>query len=180
MHGTDPSAVAGHAGPVPEPDSAEDAVMSTMMALGRRMRQRYEGDQVDFSAIPVIKVLTHRGAQRLSTLAGILGLDASTVSRHVKQLEDRGLVERTGDPADGRAFRVGISDAGSRCLAQGVAVRRGVITAALADWDDADRETLRRLLHRLVTGLLDAGDAPGTTARTTAPTTSTEKQETPA
>src|ERR671920_2170119 len=84
--------------PLPEPDTTEDALMSLMMALGRRMRQRQPGDVIDYSAFPILKLLSHQGPMRLSSLAQVLGLDASTVSRHARQLEDRGLLERTGDP----------------------------------------------------------------------------------
>src|SRR3954463_8251829 len=89
--------------PIPTPETAEDAVMSLMMALGRRLRQRQPGDAIDYSAFPLLKLLSHQGPMRLSALASVLGLDASTVSRHARQLEDRGLLERTGDPDDGRA-----------------------------------------------------------------------------
>ena len=139
--------------PIPEPETAEDAVMSTMMALGRRMKHRHPGDEIDFSAFPILKVLSHQGPMRLSSLASVLELDASTVSRHAKQLEDRGLVERTDDPDDRRASRVTVSESGHTCLAKGFAARRGVITTALEGWTPEERETLRTLLHRLVLDL---------------------------
>src|SRR3954465_10593337 len=90
-------------GQIPPPETAEDAVMSLMMALGRRLRQRQPGDVIDYSAFPILKLLCHQGPSRLSSIAHVLGLDASTVSRHVKQLEDRGLLAHTDDPDDRRA-----------------------------------------------------------------------------
>ena len=81
------------------PETVEDALMSLMMALGRRVRHRQPGDMVDFSAFPILKVLSHQGPTRLSALAHSLDLDASTVSRHARALEERGLLERTGAPA---------------------------------------------------------------------------------
>jgi DNA-binding MarR family transcriptional regulator len=140
-------------GPVPAPDTAEDALMSLMMALGRQLRQRQPGDAIEYSAFPILKLLSHQGPMRLSALAAVLGLDASTVSRHARQLEDRGLLERTGDPDDGRASRVAVSTQGAACLAQGFEARRRLLTHALDDWTDEERETLRTLLHRLVRNL---------------------------
>jgi DNA-binding MarR family transcriptional regulator len=137
----------------PAPDSVEDAVMNLMMALGRRVRQRQPGDTVDFSAIPVLKVLSHRGAMRLSALAHVLDLDASTVSRHARQLEERGLLERTDDPDDGRASRVAISEHGQECLAAVFETRRQIITHSLDGLSSRERDTLRDLLHRLVLNL---------------------------
>jgi DNA-binding MarR family transcriptional regulator len=138
---------------IPAPETAEDAVMSTMMALGRRMKQRYPGDEIDFSAFPILKLLSVRGPMRLSALAHLLELDASTVSRHARQLEDRGLLQRTDDPDDGRASRVAVSETGNSCLAKGFEVRRGLITKALEGWTPDERDTLRDLLHRLVQDL---------------------------
>jgi DNA-binding MarR family transcriptional regulator len=96
---------------------------------------------------------------RLSSLAQVLGLDASTVSRHARQLEDKGLLERTEDPDDGRASRVAVSEHGSACLAQGFEARRHVISTALDGWSGDERETLRALLARLVESLLVQSDA---------------------
>jgi DNA-binding MarR family transcriptional regulator len=132
--------------------------MSLMMALGRRMRQRQPGDSIDFSSFPILKLLSHQGPMRVSSLAQVLGLDASTVSRHAKQLEDRGLIERTDDPEDRRASRVAVTAHGSECLAQAFATRHGLITHALADWTDDERDTLRALLHRVIRQLLEQHD----------------------
>jgi DNA-binding MarR family transcriptional regulator len=149
--------------PIPAPDTAEDALMSLMMALGRRMRQRQPGDEIDYSAFPILKLLTHQGPMRLSALAQVLGLDASTVSRHARQLEDKGLLERTGDPDDGRASRVAVSERGHACLAKGFETRKHVIASALEGWSDEERETLRAQLHRLVETLLTQHDSPAPT-----------------
>ena len=129
--------------------TAEDAVLGTFMALGRRMRARLPGDTLDFSALPILKALSTCGALRLTALAGSLELDASTVSRHVKQLEDRGFLERASDPDDGRASRITLSDTGRAALEAHYDRRRSLLTTALADWSDADRETLRTSLDHL-------------------------------
>jgi DNA-binding MarR family transcriptional regulator len=149
--------------PLPAPETAEDALMSLMMALGRRMRQRQPGDEIDYSAFPLLKLLSHQGPMRLSALAAVLGLDASTVSRHARQLEDRGLLERTLDPDDRRASRVAVSEQGNACLAKGFETRKQLMTHALDGWTDEERDTLRELLHRLVQTLLTQNEAQEST-----------------
>src|SRR4051794_23020979 len=144
--------------PLPLPDTAEDALMSLLMAFGRRMRQRQPGDALDYSAFPILKLLSHQGPMRLSAVAQVLGLDASTVSRHARQLEDRGVLERTGDPDDRRASRVAVSEHGNACLAQAFEARRHLITDALEGWTGEERDTLRLLLHRLVKSLMTQQD----------------------
>jgi DNA-binding MarR family transcriptional regulator len=135
------------------PETVEDALMSLMMALGRRVRHRQPGDTVDFSAFPILKVLSHQGPMRLSALAHVLSLDASTVSRHARQLEDRGLLERTHDPDDRRASRVAVSQRGQDCLVKVFETRRELITHSLDGLSGTERDTLRDLLTRLIANL---------------------------
>lgn len=142
-------------GPVPEPATAEEAVLMTTIRVGRRMRQRLPGEELEFSLIALLKALAHRGALRLTDLAGVLDLDASTVSRHVRTLEDRGLVARTTDPDDGRATRIALTGEGRERLEAGASRRRALIAELLEDWTPEDRETLRRLLTRLADDVLE-------------------------
>lgn len=140
---------------VPEPASVEDALMAAMARIGKRLRQRTAGDEsdVDFPTFILLKTVAHLGPMRLSALAAELSLDASTVSRHVKSLEDAGLLERSTDPDDGRAFQVALSPEGTARIEAAGARRRELIGSLLADWNDQDREDLRRLLHQLTLSL---------------------------
>jgi DNA-binding MarR family transcriptional regulator len=133
----------------PEPATVEDALMVAMARVGRRLRQRLPGDDLDFSSLILLKTVAHLGPLRVSAIAAELDLDASTVSRHVRSLEDRGLLERSTDPADGRASQVVISAHGAAGIEASATRRRELIGSLLADWNDADRESLRRLLHQL-------------------------------
>src|SRR5690349_2713086 len=139
---------------VPEPASVEDALMATMARIGKRLRQR-TGDEsdLDFPTFVLLKTVAHLGPMRLSALAAELSLDASTVSRHVKSLEDAGLLERSTDPDDGRAFQVALSPEGTARIEAAGARRRELIGSLLADWNDQDREDMRRLLHQLTLSL---------------------------
>ena len=161
------SGAAGHAAfPAPateEPTTAEEAMMSAMISLGRRLRPRLPGDAVDFSALPLLKTLQLHGPMRISALAGLLQLDASTVSRHARQLETRGLIARTGDPDDGRASQVTVSEHGVECLVRHAGRRQELIASVLADWPAEDREQLRVLLARFDQDLSRAA-APSPTA----------------
>ena len=133
--------------PVDSP-TPEDAFMATILELGRRMRQRLPGDELDYSLLPVLRVLYEGGPARHTVLAERLLLDASTVSRKIRQLEERGLVQVSPDAADGRARQVELLPSGLRALEQLLDRRRDVIAEVLEGWPDADRELLRQLLDR--------------------------------
>ena len=122
--------------------------MATILELGRRMRQRLPGDELDYSLLPVLRVLSEGGPARHTVLAERLLLDASTVSRKIRQLEERDLVRVSPDAADGRARQVELLPLGQRALEQLLDRRRDVIADVLVGWPDADRALLRRLLDR--------------------------------
>ena len=130
-----------------------------LMQAGRRLRTRHPDDQVDPSCFPLAKVLLHHpDGMRVSDLATRLQLDASTVSRQIKQLQDKGLLERTPDPADGRASLVQLSEHGRDVMHAGFQRRLERIQSVLDTWDEGDREQLRLLLARLATDLSAATD----------------------
>lgn len=133
----------------PEPATAEEAVTALLMSFGRLLRQRRSEGAMDSSALPLLKALSHLGPTRVTALAAELGFDASTVSRHVQGLEQRGLLERSQDPDDRRASRVQVSTEGVACLKQIGEARRADLREAMSDWSAQDREQLRVLLYRL-------------------------------
>jgi DNA-binding MarR family transcriptional regulator len=129
-----------------------------VMQAGRRIRSRHPEDEVDPSSFPLAKQLMCHDAMRVSDLAVRLGLDASTVSRQIKHLEDKGMVERTTDPADGRASLVQISASGEEIMQSAFRRRYERIRTALAPWTESDRHNLQVLLTRLAKDLAAATD----------------------
>jgi DNA-binding MarR family transcriptional regulator len=132
------------------PGSAEESVLYALMTIGRLMRQRVHGDDMEPGTFWLLKSLAAQDALRVTELAAMANLDASTVSRHVQQLHRAGLIERTQDPSDGRAQRVAISAQGRALLHEGLARRRALLGKSLETWDKTDIEALDTLLARFV------------------------------
>lgn len=147
-----------------------DSVLHTAMSIGRLMRQRIVGDQLEPAAYWVLKHLD-RGSMRITELAASIQLDTSTASRHVTQLERTGLVERSQDPDDGRAQRVGLTDEGREQLYASLARRREALADSFAEWEPADMADLDRLLSRLVTDIEKRAQPERAAAHRTTPTT---------
>jgi DNA-binding MarR family transcriptional regulator len=108
---------------------------------------------------------------RMSELAEAVLLSNSGMSRRVARLVERGLLHREQSMADGRVFRVSLSDAGKRALDEAWEVYREALEEAFIQWvtrDEARRmgRIFQRVLDRIGTarhhGLLAAGltDAP--------------------
>jgi DNA-binding MarR family transcriptional regulator len=102
-----------------------------------------------------LATLERSGPLRLSELATIEGVTQPSMTSLVSRLERDGLARRAGDPRDGRAVNVGITEAGRRALAERRQRRAGVLAALLERAGPADRAAvtaaagaLRRLTAR--------------------------------
>jgi DNA-binding MarR family transcriptional regulator len=87
---------------------------------------------------------------RVSRLAERIGLDVSTTSRKVAELEEAGLVARTLDPADRRAAVISPTARADELVARMREARDRAFGEMLAGWDPDDRARLADLLERLV------------------------------
>ncbi|MEV0200794.1 MarR family transcriptional regulator [Nonomuraea sp. NPDC050691] len=87
--------------------------------------------------------------RRIGAIAEGLQVESPHVTRHVSALEKRGLLERVRDPDDGRAWRIALTPAGTKAAESCRQVTMDWFTAALAEWPEADRAELARLISRL-------------------------------
>jgi DNA-binding MarR family transcriptional regulator len=125
-----------------------DSLMHALLGIGRLMRQRGQGETLDTGSFWLLKTLSASGPLRVTDLAVCANLDASTVSRHVAQLNNAGLIERTPDPVDGRAQRVKLTEAGAERIETALCARRALLEKSLESWDPRDLDQLDRLLTR--------------------------------
>jgi DNA-binding MarR family transcriptional regulator len=98
---------------------------------------------------------------RISQLADRIGLDVSTTSRKVAELEAAGLVTRAHDPLDRRAAVVSPTARADDLVARLRETRRRAFAQMLAGWDEADRARLADLLERLVDDIHRTGGLGG-------------------
>lgn len=89
------------------------------------------------------------GGVRLRDLAERLRIAPRSATDVVDQLESRGLVERAADPADRRAVRIRLTDAGRGLLRRVHEARRTEAADFFAVLAPADRAELARLLARV-------------------------------
>ena len=90
------------------------------------------------------------GPQRITDLGQHLLLSQPGLSRLVERLTERGLVERAGDPADGRAVRVALTEAGRALQRQIGREHARDVTVAMSPLSPAELEQLASLTRRLV------------------------------
>jgi DNA-binding MarR family transcriptional regulator len=96
-----------------------------------------------------IDELRIRGPLAQKDLAGALGLQKSTVSRLVDQLEANDLVARVPSPADQRSVHVVLTPNGKRRAARLATARRALFERLLEGLGARDRRTVIDGLSRL-------------------------------
>lgn len=141
-----------------------DVLVGVERALTRMMRQATRpafyralmaaaGTALDRADYAVVVHIDERAPVRLTDLAEVLGVDISTVSRQVRDLERSGLVERSGDPDDQRASRLRLTAQGQEVLTRVRAARQESMKTLLTGWSREDLVRLTRLVGRLADGM---------------------------
>jgi DNA-binding MarR family transcriptional regulator len=141
-------------------DESTDRIEQQLTILLRRVQSIHvstsSGDvDLDRSGYGILGRLADEGPQRIGLLAAAFGLDPSTITRQVQALEKVALVHRQPDPVDRRAAILDLTSEGREVLARTRAYRRKRLEDLLADWPDADRSDLARLLTKVNTSITD-------------------------
>lgn len=100
----------------------------------------------------VLATAAKGGASSQLAIAQHLGIDRTMLTYLIDDLEEAGLVERKPDPADRRARRILITQRGGELACELERRLRAAESALLGPLEDAERDVLRALLHRLATG----------------------------
>lgn len=120
-------------------------VMKVMGALRHHAPREHPG--VDPSQYQLLFVLSGE-PRRVSALAEAIHSDVSSVSRQVSHLAQQGVVEKIGDPSDGRAQLLSLTPAGRQLVERLVRARGRWFEQLLATWSDEEARTFARLLAR--------------------------------
>ncbi|MFC8521452.1 MarR family winged helix-turn-helix transcriptional regulator [Pseudarthrobacter sp. NPDC057230] len=111
------------------------------------------------TALQFVLRLVSEGECRAAGLAARLGIGAPVLSRHIAELEEKGLVVRRKDPDDGRAQLVAITPWGLESLRLLEAQRSAVFQEHLWDWNDEDALSAAKTLHRLTQSFIKSAAA---------------------
>lgn len=142
----------------PDPVAVVEREFGTLMMHVIRYKHQVNGNRLDRMALMVLGTLAYCGPSRLTTVAERTGLDPSTVSRQVADLEKAGLLARDTDPEDRRAILLKATAEGQQMLDRLTRGRRRRVERLLSDWDPDDIVTLGRLLGQLNAATEKYGD----------------------
>jgi DNA-binding MarR family transcriptional regulator len=144
------------------PGCAEHQLLPLIEHLARVGRRAAETSLAPGGLRPrhliALRLLSEHGPASQQGLSDVLSLDPSNVVGLLNELEERGLIVRRRDPADRRRHIVELSPQGVKELGQANTRLSGVENDLLRALTIEERETLYKMLVRVVEGRADACD----------------------
>lgn len=140
-----------------------EGVLSRVAYLAGRSRRHERlmataGVPLDRAAVAILRHIAESEPLRPGVLAVRLSVEASHVTRQLRQLERSGYVTRVADPDDRRAQRIQLTEEGLAAVRRIREVGRRFLEQALTDWSDADLRQLAALFRRLVDDFVDRAE----------------------
>lgn len=129
-----------------------EGLVDEVFLFGRALRDALTSDENNAlppALIGVLFMLENHGECRQNELAAQLFVGQSALSRQVTELVDLGLVERRTDPADGRAFRITVTEQGSNYIHTIKARRASRLQSLLEGWTEDEAAAAVTSLRRL-------------------------------
>lgn len=121
--------------------------------FNRRLRQTRPVGELTITQLSALTSLELAGALTPRELADTERVQPPTMTKIVAKLEERGLVQRSPHPTDGRQVILSASEAGRAVVAEHRRARDAWLAQRLAALTGEERETLQRageILDRLV------------------------------
>jgi DNA-binding MarR family transcriptional regulator len=131
---------------IPAEDAAVAAGFEQFYDLLRRLTPRVG---LSLTAASTLRRLESSGPRRLCELHAPEGVSQPAMTQLVTRLEKEGLAERRGDPADGRAVVVTITEAGLDAVSRRREGRALALSGLLRQLSPADRASIAAALPAL-------------------------------
>lgn len=112
--------------------------------LNRRVRQARPVGDLTVTQLSALTSLKLAGALTPRELADVERVQPPTMTKIVAKLEERGLVQRTPHPTDGRQVILAATEGGRAVLDQFERARNEWLASRLAALTEEERDTLRR------------------------------------
>ena len=142
--------------PESDRDRAARALFVSMGLLRRRLRASSSPGELTFPEVAALARLVRGGPATSAELARLEQISPQSMGATLAGLEERGLVTRSADPADGRRVVMSVTDAGQQMVGKRRDARVEQIAAALDGFTKTELRqilTAAPLIQRLADGL---------------------------
>lgn len=135
--------------PIPPPEEIADAFFAVSHGLRRAVDGRFHHLPYSMARLRVLFQLTEQPALRMGELSQCIEVAPRTMTSTIELMERDGLVQRSPDPADGRATVVTITDKGREAFAEGRRMKASVVADLFETLDPEQQVQLYEILGRL-------------------------------
>ncbi|MEA5454102.1 MarR family transcriptional regulator [Sinomonas sp. JGH33] len=135
------------------------ALIHSVFDLQRTLRcvaHEHRVTDIGVAEAGVLRMIGEVGGRAVH-IAERLSVSAPVLSRHVAELEERGLVARRPDPEDRRAQLLELTEAGKAKLAAVEEARTSLLLGFLEGWDEDEAAACGDSIRRLTDALRTAG-----------------------
>lgn len=130
-------------------DELVNALAQVAFAIMAVLGKAATDNDLSLTQLRAIEILRDRRL-RMTELAQLLGLEKSSLSGLVVRAENRGLLQRVPDDADGRSVRVTIAPAGEALALTTRAAVREAMEPLTSGLSDRQQQQLAALLERML------------------------------
>jgi len=136
--------------PEQHPSPVAELARGLSFAIGRANRRMLAaGKGLGQGHLNALATIFRVGSIRPGDLAQREFVSAPTMTRTLRDLEDRGLVTRSADPDDGRSIRIEVTPAGEHEVLVARSVRADILAGLIERLDRDDVAALRDALPAL-------------------------------
>jgi DNA-binding MarR family transcriptional regulator len=136
--------------------SSEAGLIALLIQINKALHRRTSEELLGMrlKSFLLLGYVRDRGAVSQQELETGLLMDANSVVLLLNETEAAGFSVRRRDPADRRRHMVELTDAGRVAVERAEKAREGIEDDVLADLSPDERASLRKLLSRVLDGLL--------------------------
>ena len=130
-------------GPAPLDAETIAQLRRAVLVLARRLRRYLADDELSATEVAVLGRVYRDGPCTPGSLARAEHVQPPSMTRVIERLEQRGYLERTPDPTDGRQVLIAGTARGQEFIEESRSMRDAWLTAHLEQLDDADRAAVQ-------------------------------------
>jgi len=128
----------------------EQLIFQRMFELNKKLTSKYERcTGISQSRLEILRELFYAEEITQRALQKKVNIDHAAVTRHLKQLEENGMVIRRKNPEDNRFTYVQLTDEGKRKVAAYCEEKQRFISNVLKGFSDEESSKLLEILTRI-------------------------------
>ena len=136
--------------------SNQEQILHLLKGLNNQISPKFERcTGISASRYELLYQLYEAEEINQSTLQKAVNIDSGAITRHLKQLEAKGMVTRRRNPTDNREIFVRLTDEGRTQIVGYKKEKLRFVNQMLQDFNEEELEALSNMLHRMQNNIIE-------------------------